>query len=124
MKVMKKSEITSKSVDAYIARAPGVAQAKLHELRALIRVLAPEAAEKIGYGIPTFTLNGNLVHFGGYEEHIGFYPGAEAIQVFAEDLKKYNTSRGTVQFPLDKPLPKTLIKKIVKYRIQVQSRKT
>ncbi len=74
----------------------------------------PEAQEKIAYGIPTFTFHGNLVHFAGYEKHIGFYPGAAPIKEFAPELKSYETSKGTVRFPIDKPLPMPLIRKIVK----------
>lgn len=115
---MKKLATRPKQIPAYIRAAPIQSRPKLEELYALIRELAPQAGEKIGYGIPTFTLHGNLVHFGGFEHHVGFYPGSEAIQVFASELANYKTSRGAVQFPLDKPLPRTLIKKIVKYRIQ------
>jgi uncharacterized protein YdhG (YjbR/CyaY superfamily) len=90
----------------------------LEELRALIKATAPGATEKISYAIPTFHLNGNLVHFAGYEKHIGFYPGASGIQAFKEDLKPYKSAKGSVQFPLDQPLPTDLIRRIVEFRVE------
>lgn len=108
-----------KNIDEYIANSPEAIQTFLKEVRKVVREVAPDATETIGYGIPTFKLNGNLVHFAGYKSHIGFYPGAEAIEVFKKDLSKYNTSKGTVQFSLDKPMPISLIKKITKFRVKV-----
>ncbi len=110
-------------IDAHIAAQTPEVQKRLRELRTTIHTAAPKATEAISYGIPTFKLNGNLVHFAGYATHIGFYPGAAAIAVFADDLKKYETSKGTVRFPLDAPLPLALVKKIVHYRVQAQSTK-
>jgi uncharacterized protein YdhG (YjbR/CyaY superfamily) len=98
-------------------------QKKLQQIRELVKSLAPGATETIAYGIPTFRLNGNLVHFAGYAQHIGFYPGSEAIEVFNQDLTLYKTSKGTIQFPLDKPLPLELIRKITLYRVQKNSKK-
>lgn len=110
---------TAKTIDAYIALYPKPTQVLLRQMRATIRKAAPAGVgEKISYGIPTFTLNGNLVHFGGYEHHIGFYPGAAGIAIFKKEMAKYKTSKGTVQFPLDKPLPLGLITKIVKFRVK------
>jgi len=106
------------NVDVYISEFPAETAAKLIELRELIKKLAPSAEETISYAIPTFKLNGPLVHFAGYKGHIGFYPGAGGISEFAEDLAGYKTSKGTVQFPLEKPLPVKLITKIVKFRIK------
>jgi len=104
------------TIDQFIASYPEDTRVILQQIRLTILDIVPEAREKIGYGIPTFTLNGkNLVHFSAYEKHIGFYPGSNAIVVFAKDLKGYNTSKGTIQFPLDKPIPYDLIKKITKY---------
>ncbi|MBK7433914.1 MAG: DUF1801 domain-containing protein [Chitinophagaceae bacterium] len=105
-------------IDAYIASFPQSTQKKLQQIRMAIRSTAPEAAECINYGIPTFTLYGNLVHFAGYTHHIGFYPGAGAIKTFQQEIKDYKTSKGTIQFPLDKPLPIGLVKKITRFRIQ------
>lgn len=90
----------------------------LEELRALIKTSAPDATEKISYAIPTFYLNGNLVHFAGYEKHVGLYPGASGIQAFQEDLKPYKSAKGSVQFPLDQPLPTDLIRRIVELRVK------
>lgn len=102
-----------KNIDEYIDNFPEKTQKILTTIRTMIQKVAPEAKEKIGYGIPTFTLNGkNLVHFAAYEDHIGFYPGSTPISDFARDLEGYKTSKGTVQFPLDKPIPYDLIEKI------------
>jgi len=91
---------------------------KLAELRSVIRECAPCAREKISYGIPTFDLEGNLVHFAGYAGHIGFYPGAAGIESFHKELAGYRTSKGTVQFPLERQLPFALIRRIVKFRVR------
>ena len=93
------------------------------ELRNLIRQTAPEASEKISYQMPTFYLNGNLVHFAAHKAHIGFYPTPSAITRFAADLKPYQTSKGAIQFPVDHPLPKNLIKKIVEFRVKENMQK-
>lgn len=102
----------------YLEDCPKEAQARLRAMRAAIRKAAPDADEAISYGVPTFKLNGNLVHFGGYKKHIGFYPGAEAIKVFAKELAPYKTARGSAQFPHDEPLPIALVTKIVKFRVK------
>ena len=93
------------TVDAYIQTFPASTQAILQELRSFIQALAPEATQKISYGIPTFDLHGNLVHFAGYAGHIGFYPGAKGIAVLEEEIKAYKYAKGSVQFPLGQPLP-------------------
>lgn len=103
-----------KTIDAYISQYPKDVQLKLEEIRKLVHDEVPQAQEKISYGLATFTLHGNLVHFGGYDKHIGFYPGAAPIAELKEDLKAYVTSKGTVRFPIDKPLPLALIRKLVK----------
>ncbi len=105
------------SIDHYISDFPISTQAILHELRLIIRQSAPAASEKISYQMPTFYQNGNLVHFAAYERHIGFYPSPRAIQVFAGELSNYKTSKGAIQFPIDQPLPRELIKKIVEFRV-------
>ena len=105
-------------VDKYIAGFPEDVRLKLEEIRAIIRKNAPDAFEKISYGIPTFDLNGNLVHFAGFKHHVGFYPGAAGIEAFKEEFEKYKWAKGSVQFPLDKKLPVTLITRIVKYRVK------
>jgi len=105
------------SIDEYIASCPADVQKRLQEMRAAIKSAAPQAAEKISYQMPTFFLNGNLVHFAAFKNHIGFYPTPSGISSFAKELAKYESAKGSVQFPLDKPLPLTLIKKIVKFRV-------
>ncbi len=114
---------TTNTIDEHIAQFPITTQKKLQEIRELIRSLAPRATEAISYGIPTFKLSGNLVHFAGYANHIGFYPGSEAIEVFKKELAGFNTSKGTIQFPLDQPLPLELIRKITLFRIEKNSKK-
>jgi uncharacterized protein YdhG (YjbR/CyaY superfamily) len=110
--------IHAKNIDEFIAGSPENTQELLKKMRSIIRKAAPGSAEAISYGIPTYKLNGrNLVHFSGYKEHIGFYPGATGIEHFTKELSGYKTSKGTVQFPLDKPLPVGLITQIVKFRI-------
>lgn len=107
---------TPTPITDYILQFPPEMQEKLNALRAAILEVVPEATEKIAYGIPTFTLNGNLVHFAGYKGHIGFYPGADGIATFAGELSAYKLSRGTAQFPLDQPLPLELVKRITAFR--------
>jgi len=114
---------TPVNTDAYISGFPKETQKLLKLMRATIKKAAPMASEKISYGIPTFTLNGNLVHFAAYEKHIGFYPGAKAITVFKKEISAYKWAKGSVQFPLDEPLPLKLITKIVKFRVQENLKK-
>ncbi|HWP22189.1 MAG TPA: DUF1801 domain-containing protein [Candidatus Cryosericum sp.] len=107
----------STPITDYILQFPADVQQKLNELRTTILEIVPDATEKIAYGIPTFYVKGNLVHFAAYKHHIGFYPGASGIETFQSELTQYKLSRGTVQFPLDQPLPMELIRRIVKYRL-------
>ena len=111
------------SIDQYIRSFPKEVQGKLTEMRDLIRKQAPLAEEKINYQIPTFFLNGNLVHFACYARHIGFYPGAEAVRAFSKDLSKYKSAKGSVQFPIGEPLPAGLIRKIVQFRVAKNMKK-
>lgn len=106
---MRKTMQSYANIDEYLANFEGETLKKLQIIRKIVKDLVPEAQEKISYGIPTFTLNGNLLHFAGYSTHIGFYPGALPIHELAKELIGYNTSKGTVQFPLNKPLPVKLI---------------
>ena len=106
------------SIDEYIAKFPPETQTLLRELRALIRASAPDATETISYAIPTFDLNGHLVHFAGYERHIGFYPTGSGVAAFKEELKPYKSGKGSVQFPLGRPLPSGLIRRIVEFRVE------
>jgi uncharacterized protein YdhG (YjbR/CyaY superfamily) len=108
----------SASVDEYISAFPEGVQKILNELRTVIKKTAPEATEKMSYGIPTFILNGNLVHFAGWKEHIGFYPAPDGIEAFKEELARYKGAKGSIQFPLDEPIPFPLIRKIVKFRVK------
>jgi uncharacterized protein YdhG (YjbR/CyaY superfamily) len=106
------------SIDEYIAAFPKETQKLLEQLRATIRKAAPEAQETISYAMPTFTLNGNLVHFAAFKNHIGFYPVPSGIEAFRKELSVYKGAKGSVQFPLDKPLPLELIGRIVKFRVK------
>lgn len=108
------------TIDAFIAQHPVVAQKKMEEIRTLVKKMAPEATEAITYGIPTFKLNGNLIHFAAFKNHIGLYPGADGIAHFTDRFGDYTYSKGAVQFPMDKPLPMKLIKDIVQYKIDKQ----
>ena len=107
-----------KTTDEYIAQFPKGTQVLLEKMRAIIKKAAPKTEEKISYGIPTFVLHKNLVHFGGYKNHIGFYPGAAGVEAFTKELSAYTFSKGAIQFPIDKPLPVGLITQIVKFRVQ------
>jgi uncharacterized protein YdhG (YjbR/CyaY superfamily) len=110
-------KIQAENIDEYIAAFPKDIQKLLKQMRTTIRKAAPKAEEKIGYGIPTFTLNGNLVHFAAAKNHIGFYPAPGGIEAFKKELSAYEGSKGTIKFPLDEPLPLALITKIVKFRV-------
>ena len=113
------------NIDDYISDFPGETQKYLNEMRELIRKLAPDSVESISYAIPTFSLNGKyLVYFAGFKNHIGLYPTPVGIEAFKEELSNYKTGKGSVQFPLNKPLPIALITKIVKYQIEQNEIKT
>lgn len=114
---MDSSKNTFTTIDEYIALFPEDVQKKLKELRKVIKAAAPDAVEKISYQMPTFFLEGNLVHFAAYKNHIGFYPAPRGIEAFAEELSIYESSKGTAKFPIDKPLPLDLVSKIVKFRV-------
>ncbi len=108
-----------KNIDEYLKNFPSEVQAKLQQIRNIVKKLAPTAIETISYGMPTFKLNGkNLVHFAGYKSHIGFYPTPSALTAFGKDLSVYKTSKGTAQFKLDENLPLKLIEQMVKFRIE------
>jgi uncharacterized protein YdhG (YjbR/CyaY superfamily) len=115
---------TAASIDEYIAGFPPDTQAMLTEMRELIRRSAPGATETISYAIPTFDLNGkHLVHFAGFAKHIGFYPVPSAMVAFREELEPYRSGKGSAQFPLGRPLPADLIRRIVEFRVAENSRK-
>jgi len=106
------------TIDAYIAAFPKETQVLLQAMRKTIGEAAPAATETISYQIPTFKLKGNLVHFAGYQHHIGFYPGAAGIAAFADELTGYKRAKGSVQFPIDQALPLELVSRIVKFRVE------
>ena len=106
------------TIDDYIARYPEDVQAILQQIRQTIHEAAPEATEAISYQMPTFKLHGNLVHFAAFKNHIGFYPVPSGIKVFQDELSAYVQGKGSVQFPIDKPMPLDLISKIVVFRVK------
>jgi uncharacterized protein YdhG (YjbR/CyaY superfamily) len=110
-------------VDRYIEGFPADVRKILTDIRAFIGEMAPNATEVIKYGIPTFLLKGNLVHYAAFTHHIGLYPGSAAMEAFREKLTGYKNSKGAVQFPLDKPIPFDLIREIVAYRLDQVSQK-
>ena len=114
---MDKSTDVPKNIDEYIAKFPIEVQEKLQKIRKIVQDAAPEATEKISYQMPTFYLYGNLVHFAAYKKHIGFYPTPSGITSFDEELAPYKRAKGSVIFPLDKPIPYDLIDKIVRFRV-------
>jgi uncharacterized protein YdhG (YjbR/CyaY superfamily) len=115
---MKTGSTQPKNIDEYIAGFPAKVQHILQEIRSIIRTAAPDAQEAIKYRIPTFVLNGNLVHFAAFERHIGFYPTPSGIEEYKDELCAYHNAKGSVQFPLDRPIPFNLIRKIVKFRVR------
>jgi uncharacterized protein YdhG (YjbR/CyaY superfamily) len=113
-----------KTIDEYIKIFPQDVQRSLERMRQTIQAAAPEAVEAISYQMPTFKLNGrNLVHFAGYKNHIGFYPVPSGIRAFKKELSQYNQGKGLAQFPLDKPVPYDLVKKIVIFRAKENTKK-
>ena len=105
------------SIDAYIAAFPAHVQTILNILRTTIRAAAPDAEEKISYGMPTFSLKDNLVHFAAHANHIGFYPTPSGIAAFQDELAPYKGAKGSVHFPLEQPLPLDIIQRIVQFRV-------
>ena len=106
------------TIDEYISGFPKDIREKLEKIRQTIRAAAPEAQEAIKYRMPTFILKGNLVHFAAFKNHIGFFPTPSGIEAFIQELGSYRTGKGTLQFPLDKPIPYDLIAKITEYRVK------
>lgn len=108
-----------KDIDSYIKTFPNDIQVILKKIRGTIKKVAPKAVETISYGIPTFDLNKkHIVHFAGYKKHIGFYPTSSGVEAFEKEISKYKWSKGTIQFPIDKPIPFGLITKIAKFRVK------
>ena len=114
-------EATSKkftTIDEYLASLPAHTRALLKELRAVIKKAAPDAEETISYNMPAFKLHGMLIWYAAFKEHIGLYPRASGIAAFKKELSVYKNAKGSVQFPIDKPLPLSLVSRIVKYRVK------
>ncbi|MGA9517937.1 MAG: DUF1801 domain-containing protein [Trichococcus sp.] len=120
---MEESAIKIETFDAYISRYDEDIQAILQEFRRVIKEEAPDATEKISYQMPTFYLNGNLVHFAVQKNHIGFYPAPSGVAAFKEELMDYKTSKGAIQFPLTKPIPYELVSRIVRFRVEEAKQK-
>jgi uncharacterized protein YdhG (YjbR/CyaY superfamily) len=114
---MEENKNVPETIDEYISQFPPKIQEILETLRRVIKESAPEAEEKISYQMPAFTLHGNLVYFAMCKKHIGFYPTASGIEAFKNELSDYKGAKGSVQFPIDKPLPYELISEIVKFRV-------
>ncbi len=114
---MKSNKVTFNSIDEYIAVFPEGIQKILQEMRETIKAAAPKAQEKISYQMPAFTLNGNLVYFAAFKNHIGFYPTPSGTEAFRREISVYQAARGSIRFPIDEPLPLKLISKIVKFRV-------
>ena len=115
---MKTESPIPKDIDEYIAGFPADVRERLEKMRAAIKNAAPQAEERISYRMPTFFLNGNLVYFAAFKNHIGFYPGAGAVESFKQELSIYRGAKGSVQLPMDQPIPTDLIERIVKFRIE------
>ena len=114
---MERTKKRFNSIDEYIAAFPEEVQKMLEELRAVIKAAAPDAVEKISYQMPAFALKGNLVYFAAFKNHIGFYPAPRGIEAFKDELSIYAGGKGSIRFPIDKPLPLELIGRIVKFRV-------
>ena len=114
---MEENKITYKTIDEYILQFPPEVKEILNRLKTVIKESAPNATEKISYQMPTYAFHGNLVHFAAYKNHIGFYPAASGVAAFTDKLVEYKTSKGAIQFPIDKPLPYELIREIVQFRV-------
>jgi uncharacterized protein YdhG (YjbR/CyaY superfamily) len=112
------------SINEYISDFPKETQTKLQEMRKVIHETAPDATEKIAYGMPTFYQNGNLVHFAAFKNHIGFFPAPSGINAFEKEFSKYRTGKGTLQFSNDEEIPYDLIRKVTKFRLEENLKKT
>jgi len=122
MQITRQNEVIT--IDDYILQFPEDIQSILTQIRQVIKEAAPEAEEKISYQMPTFYLYGNLVHFAAYKNHIGFYPAPSGIEAFKEELAIYKGGKGSIQFPIAKPMPFDLIRKIVAFRVEENKRKS
>lgn len=114
---MEENKVVPKSIEEYILQFPPEIQEILQKFKKVIKESAPDAEEKISWGMPTFVLHGNLVHFAAFKNHIGFYPSPSGIDNFKDELSEYKGAKGSIQFPIKKPMPYELISKIVKFRV-------
>jgi uncharacterized protein YdhG (YjbR/CyaY superfamily) len=115
---MKATSVKFKTVDEYLSALPANTKGILKEVRKTIKQAAPQAEELISYNIPAFTLHGRLVYYAAFKNHIGFYPVSSAIKAFQKELSDYKTSKGAIQFPIERPIPFGVITKIVKFRVK------
>lgn len=115
---MRADQARHRNIDEYIAGFPREIRDILEKIRMTVREAAPEAQEKISYQMPTFFLNGNLVHFAAFKNHIGFYPTPSGTEKFQEEIAIYKSGKGSIQFPLNRPIPYELIRRIVEFRVQ------
>ena len=106
------------TIDDYIADAPDVAKEPMVRIRSIVHEEAKDVQERMSWQMPTFYLNGNLVHFAAHKKHLGFYPGESGVRVFLDKLSAYHTSKGAIQFPYDTPIPYDLIREIVAFRVK------
>ena len=120
---MEPNKQTYETIDEYISTCPPGVQKTLKKLRKVIREAAPDAEEKIAYRMPAYVLNGPLVYFAAFKDHIGFFPTPGGVCAFKYELTGYKTSKGTIQFPLDKPLPYDLVRRIVRFRVEENKQK-
>jgi uncharacterized protein YdhG (YjbR/CyaY superfamily) len=112
-----KTDTTNLTIDSYIAQYPASTQKILNKIRNAVREVAPDATEKMSYGIPTLWQKRNIIHYGAYPNHIGIYPGPRTIELFQEQLTIYETSKGTIKLPLDKPIPYDLIRNLTEFSV-------
>ena len=115
---MEKNKSNPATINEFISGLPKDTQKIMQQIRSTIKKAAPDAEETIKYGIPTFVLHGNLVHFSAYKNHIGFYPAPSGIEVFRKELSVYEGAKGSVKFPITEPIPYDLITKIVQFRVK------
>ena len=115
---MEQKSNSPQTVDDYIAGFPANIQEILGNIRAIVREVVPEAEEVISYQMPTYRLQGNLVHFAAFKSHIGFYPTPTGVEAFQDELEPYRHAKGSIRFPLDQPIPYALIRKIVAFRVK------
>ena len=120
---MENNKASFGSIDEYIATFPEETQKILQEIRAAIKAAAPEAVEKISYQMPTFFLNGNLIHFAAFKNHIGVYPTPSGTEAFKTELSVYESGKGSIRFPIDQPMPLKLISEIVRFRVAENQKK-